>query len=96
MTVSSLFLLRNDSFQLRLQLLIRSLQEVDFLGVVLLVRELLLRGPLLDHLARPLQVGHLLLKSGLVLLEPAYRRLHVRLALQRNSFELRHGAEVVG
>ncbi len=76
-----LFLLRDDSLELRLQLLVGPLQEVDLLAVVLLVGDLLLGGALLDHLAGSLQVGHLLLKAGLLLLQAGDRALHVRLAL---------------
>ena len=38
---------------------------------------------LLDHLARALQVGHLLLQAGLLILQVGDHRLHVRLALMR-------------
>ena len=78
---SLLFLLRNDSFQLGLELLVRPLQEVDLLQVVLLVGHLLLGRPLLYHLARPLQVGDFLLQTGFVVLKGADQGLHVRLAL---------------
>ena len=57
---SDLLLLRDDALELRLELLVRPLEEVDLLAVVLLVGHLLLRRTLLDHLARPLQVRHFL------------------------------------
>ena len=49
---------------LRLELLVRPLEEVDLLAVVLLVRHLLLRRALLYHLARALQVRYFLQDGG--------------------------------
>ena len=62
--IKHLLLLRDDSLELRLELLVGPLEEVDLLAVVLLVRHLLLRRALLYHLARPLQVRYFLQGRG--------------------------------
>jgi hypothetical protein len=57
--------------------------------MILFVRNFLLRGSLLDHLARSLEVGDLLLEAGLLLFKVGDHRLHVRLALLKKANHLK-------